>query len=141
MYSTLIRIIIIDDHAVVRKSWKKLLESNPSLKVVADFEVSDSTVEKVAELQPDIVLVDFNRKPDNGLAFTKKILAAIPALKIICLSVKKKVSFVEKMMAAGTKGYLTKTSSLREIQTCILEVNKGESYICEDVKKHISPVA
>jgi two-component system, NarL family, invasion response regulator UvrY len=141
MYSTLIRIIIIDDHAVVRKSWKKLLESNPSLKVVADFEVSDSTVEKVAELQPDIVLVDFNRKPDNGLAFTKKILAAIPVLKIICLSVKKKVSFVEKMMAAGTKGYLTKTSSLREIQTCILEVNKGESYICEDVKKHISPVA
>ena len=140
MSNPFIRIIIIDDHAVVRKSWKKLLESNPSIKVVADCEEDSSIMEKINELQPDILLADFNRKPDHGLQFTKKMMAELPYLTIICLSVKKRVSFVEKMIAAGAKGYLTKTSSLREIQSCILQVFKGDIYICEEVRKHISPV-
>lgn len=137
MTNEYIRIMIIDDHQVVRKSWKMLLESNPSIRVVGESGDNEEAFEKVKQLLPDIILADFNKKPHNGYAFAGRISKITPHVKLICLSVKKGNQFVQQMLALGTKGYLTKTSSLEEIQRGILEVHKGEIYICDELKKHL----
>lgn len=137
MNNELIRIMIIDDHQLVRKSWKMLLESNPSIRVVGESGNTEEAFEKVSQLLPDIILADFNKKPHNGFAFAERIAMTAPNVKLICLSVKKGSQFVHQMLALGTRGYLTKTTSLEEIQRGILEVHKGEIYICDELKKYL----
>jgi DNA-binding NarL/FixJ family response regulator len=69
-----IRIVLIDDHKLVRSSWKILLESNEQFKIVADFEYGADTGELVNQLNPDIVLVDINMTPKNGLDLTESLI-------------------------------------------------------------------
>ena len=135
MNSERIRIIIVDDHQLVRKSWKMLLESNPSIRVVGESANSEDAFQQVQILLPDIILADFNNKPQRGFEFAEKISSITPTVKLICLSVKKGTRFVARMMTLGARGYLTKTTSLEEIQRGILQVYRGERYICEELVK------
>jgi DNA-binding NarL/FixJ family response regulator len=137
MSNEAIRIMIIDDHQLVRKSWKMLLESNPGIRVICDSSDNEEAIEKVTELKPDIILADFNKKPHNGYAFAEKISVTSPSVKLICLSIKKGSQFMQQMMALGTKGYLTKTTSLEEIQRGIYKVFRGEIYVCDELKKYL----
>lgn len=136
-----IRIILVDDHKIVRESWKILLENNPRFRVVGDCDNAQSAVELAKEHLPDIMLIDINMSPLNGFTVTKRILQATPSVKIIGLSVNDQPGYAVKMRELGAKGYLTKTSSLEEINHGILEVYRGKSYICEEIKKHLPPSA
>jgi two-component system invasion response regulator UvrY len=130
-----IRIILVDDHQLVRESWKMLLETNPRVLVIAEFEDGESAIEQAPKLLPDIMLVDINMSPVNGFTVTEKILEVSPSIKIIGLSVNNQPMYANKMLELGAKGYLTKTSTLEEVHHGILEVYNGKNYICEEVKK------
>lgn len=134
-----IRIILVDDHKMVRKSWKILLENNPRFKVVADCDNGNSAIEKAQEFVPDIMLVDINMSPLNGFSVTEKVLEKVPTVKIIGLSVNNQPKYANKMVELGARGYLTKTSPLDEINQGIQEVHDGKLYICEEVKRHMPP--
>lgn len=134
-----IRIILVDDHSVARKSWKTLLENNPSFQVVADCDNGDSAILIAQEYKPDIMLVDINMSPLNGFMVTERVLEKVPSIKIIGLSVNNQPKYAAKMIALGAKGYLTKTSSLEEINHGIMEVQNGNLYICKEVKKNTVP--
>jgi two-component system, NarL family, invasion response regulator UvrY len=134
-----IRIILVDDHKLVRQSWKMLLENNPLFQIIADFDNGKSAIEEAPQLIPDVMLVDINMSPVNGFAVTEKLMETNPAIKIIGLSVNNQPKYAVKMMGLGAKGYLTKTSSLEEINFGIIEVHRGEIYICEEVKKNMPP--
>jgi two-component system, NarL family, invasion response regulator UvrY len=134
-----IRIILVDDHKLVRQSWKMLLENNPQFKVVADCENGESAIEETKKHTPDIILVDINMSPDNGFIVTEQILRLAPATKIIGISANNQPKYATRMLGLGAKGYLTKTSSLEEINHGINEVYDGRFYICNEIKKHMPP--
>jgi two-component system, NarL family, invasion response regulator UvrY len=130
---------LVDDHKLVRQSWKMLLESNPRFQIIADFDNGESAIEEARQLVPDVMLVDINMSPINGFAVTERLMETTPTIKIIGLSVNNQPKYAVKMMQLGAKGYLTKTSSLEEINHGIIEVHKGELYICEEVRKNMPP--
>ncbi len=134
-----IRIILVDDHKLVRQSWKMLLENNPRMEVVADCENGSTAIEQAQKLSPDIILVDINMSPDNGFVITEKLVQMMPSLKIIGLSANNQPKYASRMMELGAKGYLTKTSSLEEINHGINEVHEGRFYICNEIKRHLPP--
>lgn len=137
MSSAIIRIMIIDDHLLVRKSWKMLLEGNPGFCVIGESADDENAIEHVDRLRPDIILADFNKKPHNGFAFAEKLASSHPDVKLICLSIRKGNQFVQKMLTHGARGYLTKTTSLEEIHRGILQVSQGEIYVCDELKKYL----
>src|SRR6187402_1508746 len=106
MRNELIRIILVDDHKLVRQSWKMLLENNPRISVVADCENGQTAIEETAKLAPDIVLVDINMSPDNGFIITEKILHMMPSAKIIGLSANNQPKYATRMIELGARGYL-----------------------------------
>ncbi|OSZ80215.1 hypothetical protein CAP36_02890 [Chitinophagaceae bacterium IBVUCB2] len=132
-----IRIVLVDDHELVRQSWKMLLENNPRLEVVADFENGQAVIDQVQKISPDIILVDINMSPENGFVITEKLMGLIPSLKIIGLSANNQPKYASRMIEVGARGYLTKTSSLEEINQGIIEVYEGRLYICDEIKKHM----
>lgn len=133
-----IRIILVDDHKLVRESWKILLENNPRFRVIADCENGHLAIEHAERLIPDVMLVDINMSPMNGFAVTERILELLPSMKIIGLSANNQPKYAVRMIELGARGYLTKTSSLEEINHGILEVYKGEFYICDEVRRQMS---
>jgi DNA-binding NarL/FixJ family response regulator len=134
-----IRIILVDDHELVRKSWRKILETKTDLLVVADCDNGNTAIELAGKLVPDIMLVDINMLPLNGFMVTEKVLETVPSVKIIGLSVNIHFNYAIKMIKLGAQGYMTKTSPPEELIHCIREVQKGNLYICEEVKKSIPP--
>lgn len=138
MCSEPIRIILVDDHELVRKSWKLLLENNPRFRVIADCDTGNEAIELTRELKPDILLVDINMSPVNGFTVTEKVLEIAPATRIIGLSVSNQPKYAQRMFELGARGYLTKTSSLEEIHQGIEEVGKGNTYVCEEVTRNMS---
>ena len=130
-----IRIILVDDHKLVRELWKTLLETNPLFQVIADYDNGLTAIEEAPKLLPDIMFVDINMKPINGFAVTESITKSNPAIKIIGLSVNNLPIYATKMIGLGARGYITKTSPLDEVIQAILSVQNGEIYICDEVKK------
>jgi two-component system, NarL family, invasion response regulator UvrY len=130
-----ITIIIVDDHQVVLDSWKSFLEANPRFKVVACCRDSIVAMERNEKLLPDILLVDVKMGPMNGFELTKRLVEKHPAIKIIGISVSNQINYAQKMIDNGARGYLTKTSTLEEINHAILEVYNGKVYLCEEIKK------
>lgn len=135
-----ISIVLVDDHKLVRKSWKALLENNPRFRVVADCDNGDEAIKKAEEYRPDIMLVDINMSPLNGFMVTERVLDKVPSIKIMGLSVNNQPKYADKMISLGARGYLTKTSPLEEINHGITEVHNGKIYICEEVKRFMPPV-
>lgn len=133
-----IRIIIADDHTLVRESWKTALEKNERLNIVAVCDNGTTAIELAQKLLPDILLVDINMSPLNGFTVTKKLTQTNPEIKIIALSVNDQVYYVQRMLEFGAKGYLTKTSPLEEVERGILKVYEGEEYICDEIKRLLS---
>ena len=134
-----VRIILVDDHKLIRESWKMLLENNSGFEVVADCDHGYKAYELSLEFKPDILLVDINMSPINGFTLTEKIASEMPSIKIIGLSVSNQPKYASKMIELVAKGYLTKTSSLEEIQLGIRKVNSGEIYICKEIRSQVAP--
>ncbi len=139
MSSTPIRIILVDDHQLVRQLWVDLLNNNPRFNVIASFDSGKDAIQKTYELQPDILIVDINMSPINGFTITQEVRKNSPAVKIIGLSVNNQPKYATKMLELGAKGYFTKTSSFEEITKGIIKVCNGNVYICEEVRKYIKP--
>lgn len=139
MTEPIIRIILADDHQMIRESWRMLLENDPQIQVVADCANGAAAILSVREFQPDIILVDINMYPMNGFEVTRQLSAEHPGIRIIGMSVNNQPKYASRMMELGAKGYLTKTSPLEEIRYGIREVFLGREYICDEVRKHLPP--
>ena len=129
-----IKIIIVDDHKVVRESWSMLLKQTPGFSIVAECENGIQAIEEAQRLLPDIMLIDINMPAINGFETTRVIAEKCPTVKIIGISLNNQPSFAIKMLEAGAKGYVSKSSSLSEIVKAIHEVHAGGQYISEELK-------
>lgn len=133
-----ISIIFVDDHPLIRKAWDFILKQDSRFKLIAVCENGEDAVERSKELCPDIVIMDIRMRGMNGIEATQLIRKNCPGTKIIGLSYHILPEYAQEMMENGAMGYLTKISSQEEIFKAIIEVQKGRTYICEEMANKLS---
>lgn len=129
----MIKVVIADDHRLVREAWRLLLERDKRLSVIAVCENGYRVVEACRILQPDVVLMDINMEPMNGIDATRNIRQFSEGIRIIGISVHTDSSYVNALIQAGANGYVTKNSPGEEMVTAILQVMEGQSYFCKEI--------
>ena len=123
------RIVLADDHALMRQSLRAILVRQPDLQVVAEAEDGLVALQRVQELMPDIVIMDVVMPRLHGLEATRQIVASHPAIKVIGLSIHADTRFVEGMLHAGAVGYLLKGHAFAELVRAVRTVLTGQRYI------------
>ncbi len=134
----MIKVVIVDDHRLVREAWKLVLNRDKRLSVAAICENGFRAVEACRSLQPDVVLMDINMDPMNGIEATKAIREFSQDIKIIGISVHTDLSYIHALMQAGGNGYVTKNSSGEEMIGAIMLVMEGQQYFCKEISDIIN---
>jgi len=123
-----LRVLLADDHGVLRAGLGSLLDAQPDLTVVGEAADADDAVRKASELHPDIALVDV-RMPGNGIEATRRMKADRPELKVLILSQYDDPVYLHQAMAAGASGYALKRTGGQELLQAIRAVGRGEVYL------------
>jgi DNA-binding NarL/FixJ family response regulator len=121
----MIRILLVDDQNLVQQGIKSLLAQDPDLEIVGTLKDGRSAVSKVAELSPDIVLLDIEMPGMDGVTATKYITSLAPQTKVIILSSHEDEKYLTQALMAGAKAYLLKDSLVRDLRQSIIAVNNG----------------
>lgn len=129
----MIKIIIADDHQIVRDGIKSMLASDVELQIIADVSDGDELLGKLPDLSPDIILMDISMPGKSGIEVCKKIHENYGEIRIIMLSMYTNEEFVLQALRAGASGYLPKNISRNELIHSIQLVYKGEQYISEEL--------
>jgi DNA-binding NarL/FixJ family response regulator len=127
--SNRIRILLADDHKIVRAGLRGLIEKHPRFEIVAEAEHGRTAVELSRKLSPDIVIMDISMPGLNGVDATRQILSQPSKTRVIILSVHSHQTFIERVFQAGASGYLLKDCSLEDVVAAIKAVHSGETYL------------
>ncbi len=134
---TLIRVVLADDHTLVRAGIRALLEKLPDVHVVAEASDGREAVHLVTTTQPDVVLMDIAMPGLNGLEATRRLVKEFPAIRVLILSMHKNEEYVWQALRAGAVGYLLKDADLAELALAITAVTRGETYLSPPISKHV----
>jgi two-component system, NarL family, invasion response regulator UvrY len=129
-----ISIMLIDDHTLIRETWRSLLFTIENMEIVAECGDGRMAGELAKNKRPDVVLLDVNMQPLDGFEVLKIIRKLSPLSKVIGLTMRSEPANVKKFLRLGAKGYVTKNSPRDELIYAIEEVHKGNIYICAEVK-------
>jgi two-component system response regulator NreC len=124
-----IRILIADDHALMRSGLRMLLEAQSDLEVTGDVASTDDALSKIAELRPDVLLLDLSMPGSNAIDAIGRVRGLSPRTKVLVLTMHDNPSLVRSAIAAGAAGYMVKTGADTELVTAIRRVHRGRSYI------------
>ena len=130
---TMIKVLLVDDHALLRKGMLLLLQEEKEIAVVGEASDGEEALTLVKELNPDIVVMDISMPKLNGIEATKQIVATSLESKVIALSIHSSPNFVEGMLDAGAAGYLLKESLPEELIQAIYAVMDGQMYLSSAV--------
>jgi two-component system response regulator NreC len=126
---TKIRLLVVDDHPVVRAGLCTLLNSQPDLEVVGEAAEGGTAIECVSELCPDVVVMDITMEGVGGLAATREITERYPESKVLVLTVHNSVEYLRQALDAGATGYVLKQAADTELAVAIRAVQRGEVYV------------
>lgn len=132
-----LRVLLVDDHALVRAGIRSLLESMAGVTVAAEAGSGRQAVELARELAPDIVLMDITMDDMDGLTATAAITAAQPAVKVIVLSMHDTGDFYDQALRCGARGYLLKDAAVTELEMALAAVTRGDIYLSPAVSRHV----
>lgn len=124
-----IRILLADDHTILRDGIRSLLEDEPDMEVVGEVEDGHSAVRKACELEPDVVLMDIAMPLLNGLEATRKIRRDCPHVKVLVLSMHENEEYIRQVLASGAMGYILKDAAASDLLGAIRAVYMGESVL------------
>ena len=124
-----VRILLADDHEVMREGLHALLFRDGNFDVVANAANGDQAVAEAQRCMPDVVIMDINMPGKNGIEAAREILDLLPDIKILCLSMHRNSMCVRAAFEAGASGYLLKDCAVAEIATAIHTIMKGEKYL------------
>lgn len=130
-----IRILLADDHTVVRDGLRALLEKQPDMSVVAEAADGRESIRLAEEQTPDVVIMDIAMPSLNGIEATRRILASNPETAVVILSMHQDESYVLRSLKAGAKGYLLKDSLRGDIIDAIRSVARGRSFLTRKVSR------
>lgn len=134
----MIRVMVVDDHELVRTGITRILNDVPGISVVAEASSGEEAISIAKHYRPHVLLMDVSMPGIGGLEATRKLVQSLPGLKVIVLSVHAEEPIPSRMMQAGASGYLTKGSAVDEIVTAIKTVYSGERYIGADVAQKLA---
>jgi NarL family two-component system response regulator LiaR len=132
-----IKVIIADDHAVVREGTRKILEQEEDIQVLAEAANGEESVELAAKLNPDVILMDISMPKMDGIEATKIIKKRNPAITILILTAYDDDQFIFSLLEAGAAGYLLKNIHHRELVDAIRAVYSGESVLHPSVARKV----
>ena len=124
-----IRIMITDDHSMIREGLKNLLELDGEIEVIAEAENGEDCLKKLETITPDVLLLDINMPKKNGLEVLKSLKSKKSKLKVLVLTVHNEIEYLMKAVDIGVNGYVLKDSESAELKKAIFTVAEGESYI------------
>jgi two-component system, NarL family, response regulator NreC len=127
--SSTIRILLADDHTILRQGLKLILSSQPDLEVVGEAANGHEVVQLAQELRPDIVLLDVAMPELNGIDATRRMMETNPRLRILVLSMHKEAVYVREILRAGARGYLLKDVIDTELLNAVRSVARGDGYV------------
>lgn len=134
----MIRVLVVDDHDLVRAGITRMLEDVPGMQVVGEAASGEEAVRKGRELKPDVVLMDIKMPGIGGLEATRKLMRSNPDLKIIAVTACEDHPFPTRLLQAGAAGYLTKGSALSDMLQAIRQVFAGQHYISPSVAQQLA---
>ena len=129
-----IKIILADDHRIIREGLRALLEKEPGVEVIAEAADGRTTVKLCRELLPDVVIMDITMPDLNGIEATHQILSEMPDIKVIGLSMHSDKRFVSEMLNAGALAYLLKDAAFEELSVALRAVNSNQLYLSEQLE-------
>ena len=132
---TKIRILLADDHTVIRLGLKLLLERQADFEVVGEAEDGRKAIQLAESLQPDVIVMDVAMPNLNGIEATRQITTALPKVAVVVLSMHSDESYVMRALKSGAKGYLLKDSAEADLIQAIRTVVTGKSYFSAAVSK------
>ncbi|HEY9456365.1 MAG TPA: response regulator transcription factor [Gaiella sp.] len=124
-----IRVVIVDDHAILRAGLRRVLEAEPDIEVVGEAESADRAVFEAMSGQPDVVLMDVMMPGKTGIEGMPAVLAAVPDVKVLVLSMQDDPHYVREAFAAGAAGYVLKEAADSEVVGAVRAVAAGEHYV------------
>lgn len=140
------RILLADDHAVVRSGFRMILASQADMEVVGEVSNGRDAVEQAASLQPDVVIMDVSMPELNGIEATRRLADCAPRTRVLALSMHKDSVYVREILRAGACGYLLKDSGEGDLVNAVRAVARGEAYLSSavsdavltDYRKHVT---
>jgi two-component system response regulator NreC len=133
----MIRVLLAEDHAVVRQGLRKVLEAEPDLSVVAEVDDGLKVADRVCECQPDVVLLDLGLPGLHGLEVIRQVTRRAHDTRVLVLSMHAHEEYVLGALTNGAAGYLLKGSDSEEVVAAIRKVAGGERYVSADVSNHL----
>lgn len=125
----MLQILLVEDHEIVRQGVKLLVDSQDDMQVVGEASNGEIAVKRVAELLPDIVLMDVSMPELNGLKATKRIKKLFPNIKVLTLTRHTDDGYIQQLIQAGANGYVLKQSAPNELINAIRAVSEGRAYL------------
>src|ERR1700751_1882258 len=141
-----IRILLADDHAVVRQGFKMILAAQPDMEIVGEAGNGREAVELAGQLRPDIVVMDVAMPELNGIEATRRLASSTPHTRVVALSMHKDSVYVREILRAGARGYLLKDSVAADLVSAVRTVAQGEgslspgvsNAVLDDYRRHVT---
>ena len=134
----MIKVLIVDDHALVRMGIQRLLDDLPDMSVVGEAESGEAALMLVKNLDPDVVLLDMKMPGLDGWEVTRRLKLSHPRIKIIAVTALNNELLPSRVLQLGALGYLTKESGIDEMATAIRKVFAGERYLCAEIAQKMA---
>ncbi len=134
----MIKIMLVDDHRLVRAGLKRVLQEVADMQVLAEASSGEEALEMMRTHTPDVVLMDINMPGIGGLEATRRAIQRYPGTKIIVVSMHLEEPYPSRMLAAGAAGYISKDSAADEVVTAIRRVHSGGHYVAADVAGNLA---
>ena len=134
----MIRIVLVDDHALVRTGLRMILQQQPDLQIVGEAEDGEGGLALIRQLQPDVALVDVHMPGVSGVEVTERVRRAKLATRIVILSMAGDAPFPQRLLQAGASGYLTKGCPAEELLKAVRRVADGQRYLGGDVAQQLA---
>ena len=131
-------IVLVDDHAVVRAGVRRLLEQEPLFEVIGEAESGEKAYQILAELKPDVMVMDLSMPGIGGLEAIRRILMRYEKAKILVLSMHEDLSFANQALKLGAKGYLTKNTLADDLVKSIETVTQGDVFLSDEIAKKMA---
>ena len=132
-----IKVLLADDHTIVRKGIRSLLDNEANIEVVGEAENGREAVEKVGQLSPNIVLMDSTMPLLNGLEATRQIEKRYPNVKVLILTMHTNEEYIFQFLQAGAAGYLVKQSAPQDLVSAIMAITQGDCFLSPSISRTV----
>jgi two-component system, NarL family, invasion response regulator UvrY len=133
MTSARTRVMLVDDHAIVRSGFRRLLDQYPAIEVVAEADTAERAYRDYLDYLPDVLVLDLSMPGTGGLEIMRRVLAREPAARIIVFSMHEDAALAERAMRLGARGYVSKNNAPEILAQAVQEVAAGRQFLSPDI--------